>query len=125
MPHGTCVAHNDTTPTFGRSLTDFTRFGFPGLTAISIWLRANVRGDAFTLPETTSLSMFARSADANTSAGAPPWICVTSADDDAELRLTVVPGCFRSNFVFISANASVSEAASATVMLPASFGFFW
>ena len=36
--------------------------------------------------------MLAPSADANTSAGAPPWICVTSADDAAKLNVTVVPG---------------------------------
>ena len=68
--------------------------------------------------------MFVRSADANTSAGAPPWICVTRADDAAGLSVIVVPWFCFWNFAAISANASVSDAASATVMLPESFCCF-
>ena len=68
--------------------------------------------------------MLVRSADANTSAGAPPWICVTSAEDAAGFRVMLVPSYCFWNFVAISANVSVSEAASATVMLPDSFCCF-
>ena len=36
--------------------------------------------------------MLASSADANTSAGAPPWICVASVPDEPKLNVIVVPG---------------------------------
>ena len=68
--------------------------------------------------------MFVPSADANTSAGAPPWICCTSADDAAKLNVTVVPGFAFSKSAPILVNASVSDAAADTVIVPESFFAF-
>ena len=62
--------------------------------------------------------MLAPSADANTSAGAPPWICCTSADDAAKLNVTVVPGFAFWKSAPILVNASVSDAAADTVIVP-------
>ena len=68
--------------------------------------------------------MFVPSADAKTSAGAPPWICCTSADDAPKLNVTVVPGFafWKSAPIFV--NASVSDAAADTVMVPEGFFAF-
>ena len=55
------------------------------------------------------------SADAKTSAGAPFVICVARVFDPAKLYVTVMFGLAASNFVFISPNAAVSEAAPKTL----------
>ena len=105
-------------PTLARSATDLMFFGLPGFTAICIWLRANGVGVVVTWPPLTSLSMLVRSADAYTSAGAPPWIWVTSADDDPKLNVTVALGFFLWKPEPSLVNASVSDAAADTVMDP-------
>ena len=61
--------------------------------------------------------MFASSADANTSTGAPPWIWSTSADDASKLNVTCVPGFVFSKCVPIAVNASVNDAAAETVIV--------
>src|SRR5436190_8188066 len=91
LPHGTVDAHNDTTPSSGRSASDFTFFGLPGLTTIVRKFDAKSTGSVVTWPPDTSFCMLVPSADAKTSAGAPPWICCTSVDDAAKLNVTVVP----------------------------------
>src|SRR5512134_1950307 len=65
--------------------------------------------------------MFASSADAKTSTGAPPWIWSTSADDPSKLNVTSVSGYLFSNCLPISVKASVNEAAAETVIEPAGF----
>jgi hypothetical protein len=57
------------------------------------------------------------SADAKTSAGAPLVICVARVFDPAKLYVTVTFGLAASNFVFISPNAAVSEAAPKTLIV--------
>ena len=66
--------------------------------------------------------MLAVSADANTSAGAPWLICVTSDEDAAKLNVTFAPGLAASNAVPISLNESVSDAAANTVRSPVTLG---
>lgn len=63
--------------------------------------------------------MLSRSADANTSAGAPACIWATSADDAAKFNVTVAFGFRRSNCLPSAVNASVSDAAAETVIVPA------
>src|SRR3954452_21296077 len=65
--------------------------------------------------------MLAPSADANTAAGAPPWIWVTNPDDGPKFNVTVVPGFAFWKSVPILVNASVSDAAADTVIVPESF----
>jgi hypothetical protein len=65
-----------------------------------------------------SFVMFASSADANTSAGAPSSIWVTSSDDAAKLNVTSAPGCCTMKASPISVYAAVSDAAAKTVMSP-------
>ena len=56
-------------------------------------------------------------------APAPPcWICVASVPDDPKLNVTVASGFAVLKSVPIFANASVSDAAADTVMLPVTFG---
>src|SRR4051794_12017618 len=92
-PHGTVAPQREIVPTSRRSATDDTFSGLPDLTAICIWLRAKRVGAArLTWPPATRRSMVLRSADAKTSAGAPPWIWATRADDDPKLNVTVAFG---------------------------------
>ncbi len=94
----------------------------PGFTTIVSRFDANTVGSAVTCPPVTSFCMLAPSADANTSAGAPPWIWVASVPDDPKLNVTVVPGLrfWKSAPIFV--NASVVDAAADTVMVPVTFG---
>ncbi len=62
-----------------------------------------------------SLSMLAVSAEANTSAGAPSWICATRSEEPPKLNSTVTPSCSFSNSSPICSNVEVSEAAANTV----------
>jgi hypothetical protein len=57
-----------------------------------IRLRANGTGVAVTWPPDTRRSIWAGSADANTSAGAPLWIWVASVEDDPKLNVTATLG---------------------------------
>src|SRR5690606_31456341 len=69
-----------------------------------------------------TLSMFAVSADANTSAGAPWLTWVASVEDAAKLKVTFAPGFEVSNTVPNSLNASVKDAAASTMTSPVTFG---
>ena len=62
--------------------------------------------------------MFASSADAKTSAGAPWVIWVTSAEDASKLNVALASGYFAVNAWPTSVKAAVSEAAANTVMSP-------
>src|SRR5262245_19916009 len=66
--------------------------------------------------------MLAPSAEANTSAGAPPWICCARVPDEPKLNVIVVPGLRFWKSAPILVNASVVDAAAETVMLPVTFG---
>src|SRR5262245_26342509 len=63
--------------------------------------------------------MFASSADAKLSAGAPSWICLASVLEESKLNFTsVTPGLafLKSSPIFL--NGSVSDAAADTVIAP-------
>src|SRR5262249_13845219 len=61
------------------------------------------------------------SADANTSAGAPFWICVTSADEASKLNVTFAPGLASSKSWPICVNACFNDDAADTVIEPVTF----
>ena len=67
-----------------------------------------------------SFSMLASSADAKTSAGAPPWIWATRSEEPAKLNSTVTPSCSSSNWLPSSSNVDVSDAAAYTVSVVSS-----
>ena len=97
----------------------------PFFTTIVSSFAANTVGSAVHLTaRSTNFCMLVPSADANTSAGAPPWICCTNADDAAKLKVTDVPGFAFWKSAPILVNASVSEAAADTVMVPETFFAF-
>src|SRR5581483_2770098 len=117
-PAGTEGSSSTTTsPGWARSARPVMCLGLPGATTISSLLRAKTRG-ASTRPASTSFCMLFWSADANTSAGAPCWIWVTSAWEPAKLYVTVRWGAFEASVAFSAVNASVSDAAANTVRLP-------
>src|SRR5664279_4571173 len=62
--------------------------------------------------------MFAVSAEANTSAGAPPISCVTRSEEPAKLKVTVEPGFSFSYVSPSSVNVFFSDAAANTVIAP-------
>ena len=119
MPHGASDAHNTTiTSGFSRSWRLLIFFGFPGSTAISIWFFANRAGSAVTWPPDFRVSMFFVSADANTSASAPPWICWASVVELPGLSLISVPGWASWKSFAKAVNAGVSEEAMNTWIEP-------
>jgi hypothetical protein len=61
-------------------------------------------------------------AEAKTSAGAPELICCASAELAAKLNVTFTPGWAASNCCPIVVNASFSDDAAKTVMLPVTDG---
>jgi hypothetical protein len=81
-------------------------------------LVANTTGSVPFSMAFVSLSMFAVSADANTSAGAPWVICVTSADEASKLKVTFALGLALVNAAPTALKESVSDVAANTVMLP-------
>src|SRR5215211_655713 len=88
-----------------------------GLPAGTITVRrflAKVWG-ASARPSLTAASIFASSAEANTSAGAPCSSCVRRVELPAKFSFTSVPGCSSSKLAFSSPKASVSEEAAKTV----------
>src|SRR5689334_10889336 len=121
LPHGAVVAQRATTPALARSGSALMPLGFPGFVAISNWFLANIFGVADTRFAVVSLPMFFVSADANTSAGAPPWICVTNAADESKLNVTFAPGFAASKSFPTCANALLSDAAAETVIVPVTF----
>src|SRR5215204_5797397 len=66
-------------------------------------------------PSLTASFIFASSAEANTSAGAPCSSCVRRVELPAKFSCTSVPGWSSSKFAFSSPKASVSEEAAKTV----------
>src|SRR5688500_4390669 len=97
LPHGTSTAHS-TKVTRPRSASPVTFLGFPLATMMASRFWANTLGSA-ALPASVTFFMFASSADANRSAGAPLLAWVASADDESKLKVTRVPGCFDSKVV--------------------------
>src|SRR5215207_9617099 len=88
-----------------------------GLPAGTITVRrflAKVWG-ASVRPSLTASFIFASSAEANTSAGAPCSSCVRRVELPAKFSCTSVPGWSSSKFAFSSPKASVSEEAAKTV----------
>ena len=59
-----------------------------------------------------SFSMFASSAEAKTSAGAPSWIWATRSEEPAKLNSTFTPSCVDSNSSPICSNVEVSDEAA-------------
>src|SRR5579875_1337694 len=96
-------------------------FGLPAWTAISKRLCAKTRGVVALKPPLTTFSMFAWSAEAKTSAGAPCWIWVTRVGLPAKLNLTFSPGSCVCSWLPILVKASVREAAASTVRVPEGF----
>ena len=85
----------------------------------------HVRGEHLWLPAlppaSVSLVMLLRSAEANTSAGAPSLIWATRSDEPAKLKRHLRrPGCSAMNASPISVNAAVSDAAANTATEPVS-----
>jgi hypothetical protein len=66
--------------------------------------------------------MFAWSADAKTSAGAPCAICVSKVDDGPKLKVTVVAGFAFLKSAPILPKACVNDAAADTVTDPVTLG---
>src|SRR5215216_1408670 len=117
VPHGTSTAHVTTMSSgFARSARPVMPSGLPGAVMISSRFVANVTGSPAAPPPSVSLLMFASSADANTSAGAPSRSCLASSDDAAKLNVALAPGSASPNASPSSVNASVSDAAAKTVM---------
>ena len=73
--------------------------GLPGSTMISSWFWAKTSGEPAFWPASVSFFMFASSAEANTSAGAPWVIWVTSAEEAAKLNVILAPGLSASKAV--------------------------
>ena len=93
-------------------------FGFPGgVTMVSV-LVAKLTGSPATSPASVAFFMFAASAEANTSAGAP-WVSwVTRSDEPAKLNVTFVPGLSFLNCSPNSVNVDFNDAAANTVTSP-------
>src|SRR5688572_32626930 len=86
---------------------------------ISNELVAKITGSDALLPASVNLAMLGRSADANTSAGAPPsLIWVTNSDDAAKLNVTSASGSWVMNASPMSVKASANDAAANTVTVP-------
>src|SRR5437868_5228834 len=85
---------------------------FAGIITTSLFL-AKTR-DAPTNPAVLAFCIFAMSAEAKISAGAPSAICCSSICDPLKFNVILILGCARSYFVAISLNDSVSEAAAKT-----------
>src|SRR3954454_2849975 len=83
---------------------------------------ANTTGAVPVSDALVSLSMFAWSALAKRSAGAPWVICWTRADEPSKLNATLAFGFFWVKASPAALNASVSEAAANTVIEPETAG---
>jgi len=75
-----------------------------------------------TRPASVALVMFAMSAEANTSAGAPATSCATRSDDPAKLNVTVDPGLSCWKIVPIWVKVALSDAAANTVSVAEPLG---
>jgi hypothetical protein len=101
-----------------RSASDVIPFGFPGATMIDSRFVAKFTGADPFKTGVVNLSMFAVSADANRSAGAPSIICFAKVDDASKLNVTFTPGFFFVNAAPTSLNAVVKDDAANTVIDP-------
>ncbi len=120
FPAGTEVsASTSVIPGFSRSASVAMCFGFPGATAISSRLRANVFG-VWTRPASTSSCMLEVSAEAKTSAGAPCWIWATRAWEPAKFNVSERAELPAARFAFSISNGFVNDAAANTLRAPAS-----
>src|SRR4051794_36465071 len=114
-PQGTSGAQSTRlSPLRPRSAKVLTCAGLSGGTAISS--RFVAKGTGFTARSSaTSVSMVEVSAEAKTSAGAPCWICATRSEEPPKLNATLTPLCAASNFLPMSVNVCVNDAAAYTV----------
>ncbi len=121
LPIGTSgAASTSRTPRFARSANVATGEPLFGTTIVGT-LVTKMTGSA-ALPLSVTFFIWAESALAKTSAGAPSLIWVESAELAAKLKVTFAFGFFSWNFVPASWKASVSDEAAKTVMSP-SIGF--
>src|SRR5215211_2751167 len=116
LPAGTSGAARTTLRSaLARSSRPSTPLGLPFSTTIWSWLLAKFWG----VPtRSLTLSMLARSAEANTSAGADCWIWVARAWLPAKLKVTLVPPLAAVNCSPILVKAAVSDAAANTLISP-------
>ena len=120
-PHGTSSAHRPMSRSASaKSSRPSTSPGLPAGTAICRVLVTKISGSAVTSPESTTFCMLFSSAEAYTSAGAPSWIWVASAELAAKLNVIATSGFTSLKASPISVNASVSEAAANTCSEPLS-----
>src|SRR5262245_27568241 len=101
-----------------RSATPVMPSGLSGATMIVNRLVAKITGSVPFRPASVSLSMFAMSAEANTSAGAPSVICCTSAEEASKLNVADASGFAAVKASPTSVNDSVNDVAANTVMSP-------
>jgi hypothetical protein len=113
LPHG-CASWQTTvvTPALFRSAKDAIPFGFPGAVTMTSVLVAKIFGSVALSP---SFSMFFSSAEANTSAGAPCLIWLTSVDDPSNDSDTLTPSFSFSNSPAIAVKVFFNDAAAYTL----------
>src|ERR1039457_5298018 len=119
-PQGAVFTQIATTPALSRPAREWIPSGFPDLTTISRELRAKIAGVPAMSTACCTGAMSWVEAEANTSAGAPCWICVASVPDEPKLNETVVPGCADWNIVPRVPKAPLSDDAADTVIVPLS-----
>src|SRR5450759_622690 len=122
-PHGALEAQSATTLALFRSAREVMPSGLPGFTTISSVFRAKITGFPSMSPEDCAVVMSLVLAEANTSAGAPCVIWVTSAPDDPKLNVMVAPGWADWNSVPSWPKVPISDDAADTMMEPVSLGF--
>ena len=117
-----CSRAANATNTSGRAKSDspVTRSGFPFGTTIMRRLRVKIGAGPLTSPATANLCMVGSSADANTSTGAPLWICPARVDEPAKLVTTSTAGFAALNASTMSEKEAVSDEAANKVIDPLS-----
>ena len=119
-PHGTSGAHTTSfTPDLARSANDAMPAGLSGGVTMTSVFVAKFTGLPVTRPASVAFVMFATSAEAKTSPGAPPMRFATRSEDPAKLKFTVVPGFSFVNVAPSSVNVGFNDAAAYTVRVPA------
>ena len=112
-PHGTSGAQTTSfTSLLVTSESAAMPSGLSGATAIWRVLVAKFSGSWPSRPSAVSFSMLATSAEANTSAGAPSWICAARSDEPPKLNSTSTPSWSASNSSPSCSKVLVSEAAA-------------
>lgn len=105
-------------PGFEMSESDAIFDGLPFRTIISSEFVAKRVGASLSNFASETFVMFASSAEASTSIGAPSMICCARVDDAPKLTVTFTPRFAFSNAVFISVKAPCNEEAAETVSDP-------